>query len=366
VSRASRLGMLFALCCAAAARGQEPRIDVRVDTFKQLWVGQQVSLSVTIMAPGYFDSATRFDLPDPEGVLLMPPEGNPVVGNQTIDGVMYTTRLHQLRAWPMRAGTQDIPPLTIRFAYKAAPLDPDSIDASVTSESIPLAVEQPPGTEGMGTVISARSLRVEENWQPAPGSGSVEAGSAFTRTITFSAPDVPGMIFPAFPADDIDGLGVYSKLQVRDHSEARGGLVGERREVLSYVCKEPGQFTIPAVEFRWFDLDTKQVKTESFAAHTLDVVPNPALVSGSGQSAAAKASGGGEPGYVNLSRLGYLFPGLLLLLYVGTRKRFRALVCRLAQNLRPRHLQPLNPSAPCKGAISQWVRFPPGNCRSSR
>ena len=40
-------------------------------------------------------------------------------------------------------------------------------------------------------------------WNPKPG--AAKTGEAFTRTMTFSASDVPAMAFPAFPM--VTGLG---------------------------------------------------------------------------------------------------------------------------------------------------------------
>lgn len=347
--RAWIASLLVALACATGARSQEARVELQVEAGRPLWVGQQVTLSLTLMAPGYFASAPGFELPDPAGVLLMPPEGRPVVGNRTIDGVMYTTQLHELRAWPMRAGAQTIPPLTIRFAYKQNPLDADPVAASVSTEATQLDVEQPPGTADLGTVISARNLKVEETWQPEISGGPVEAGAAFTRTITFSAPDIPGMIFPPFPADDIEGLGVYSKPQVRDHNDQRGGFTGERREVITYLCKEPGQFTLPAVEFRWFDLESNRLRTETLAARTLDVVANPALASGTaspGNSVAGLGHSGAGPGWRRFLAVVLVLAAVVALAW---NRRFRNWACGVLEPLRPVHLQPLNPPASPRG-----------------
>jgi len=110
----------------------------------------------------------------------------------------------------------------------------------------------PPGAENLGQVISARDLKIEETWRPEPGKENVMAGAAFTRTITFTAPDVPGMMFPPFPAGQIDGLGIYTKRQLLDQTDG-GSLHGERRDVVTYVCKRAGEFTIPATQYTWFD-----------------------------------------------------------------------------------------------------------------
>jgi hypothetical protein len=105
-------------------------------------------------------------------------------------------------------------------------------------------VKLPPGAEGLATLISARDLKATEIWQPE--SGSAKAGDAFTRTITFSAPDIPAMVFPPFTTTEVAGLGVYPGApRLLDHSE-RGTMRGERQDIVTYVCQRSGRFVVPA------------------------------------------------------------------------------------------------------------------------
>jgi len=53
-----------------------------------------------------------------------------------------------------------------------------------------------------------------------------KVGDAFTRIITMTADDLPGMAFPPFNAGRIEGLGVYTKpAQVADKMQ-RGAFTG--------------------------------------------------------------------------------------------------------------------------------------------
>jgi len=328
---------LAASCDSALAQDAMVRAQLSADG--PVWVGQEVTLVVELLAPGYFASAASFDLPDPAGVLLMPPTTHPQVDSETIDDTRYTVQRHELRAWPMRAGQPSVPALTVRFSFKRQPLDTDVVPASVTTRAIPLAVQQPPGAEQLGTVISARQLEVEEAWTPEPGTDPVKAGTAFTRTITFEAPGVPGMVFPPFPAPELDGLGVYAKHGVRDRQDDDGALVGIRRDEITYVCERPGEFTIPAAAYTWFDLASKTLRTKTLPARTLKVIPNPAMA-----AAGSAADGTVAPA----PRPWYQVAGALLLLVVllltGLTGRLRRLLARALAPFRPVRLQPLNPT----------------------
>jgi len=349
MSRLVKRTLLWACLLAlpgAALADAEPIIRSSLADASAVWVGQQVGVTVELLAPGYFASSAAFDIPDPNGVLLMPPHGSPVIGNETIDGTLYTVQRHELRAWPMRPGQQLIPALSVRFQYKPNPLDTQTVPAALTTQALPLTVNVPPGAAGLGTVISARNLTVRESWQPEPGAGDVKAGSAFTRTVTFSAPDVPGMLFPPFPTEDIDGLGIYSKPQVAD-SEQRGEFTGSRSDSVTYVCEQPGTYTLPAVRFTWFDLDANELRAEELPERTLQVIANPDLASGVAASeadggAAAATQTGRAPGTVLAWSIAAL--ALAALTVVARSARGRAWLWRLSAPLRPVHLQPLHPT----------------------
>ncbi len=297
------------------------------------WVGQRIIVVVEILAPGVFDSAPTFDLPDPHGMLLMPPAGSPILSSETIDGVSFTVQRHELSIFAQRAGEQTIPPLTVRFRYKRNALDHDSIPASVATAPIKFVTKLPPGAENLGSIISARDLQVVESWKPEPG--KAKAGDAFTRTITFSAPDIPAMAFPVFPTGMIDGIGVYPKPPEMLDETNRGNLSGKRRDTITYLCRRPGKFIIPAAQLKWFDLDAQKLQTIDFPAREITVAPNPAM-----PSTPPAATPKTDWRRIALISLGSLFGvSLLAVLLWKTRGFWR----RMLRAARPVHLAPLNP-----------------------
>jgi hypothetical protein len=332
------LVLMMWLAITTSAFAQDAQVRASLKSGGPFWVGQRITIVVDLLVPGYFASAANSDIPDPEGVLLMPPDDHPSVSSTTIDDIRYSVQRHELNAWAMHDGAQSIPAITTRFAFKRQPLDKEEVTVSKASKPIPIEVNRPPGTEGMGTIISARNLSVEENWQPQPGDATVQAGTAFIRTVTFSAPNVPGMIFPPFPSDPIDGLGVYSKPQINDQSD-RGTLSGSRTDSITYLAKRPGQYTIPATSFSWFDLDSGELKNVNLPAQTLNVVVNPALAAATPESIAT----------TNDSRYRWMLVAVLLLVLssIVVALRFapvRSLLRRITAPFMPNHLQSLNPT----------------------
>jgi len=321
------------LASIGTVTAQEPLVRATLEAKGDIWVGQRVVLVVELLAPGFFSSAPAFDLPDPPGLMLMPPSSSPILGSETIGGISFTVQRHELSVFPQRAGEQTIPPLTVRFQYKRNPLDHDSVSSSVTTTPVHFTAKLPPGAEKLGTLISARDLKVSEVWAPEPS--KAKTGDAFVRTITFTAPDVPAMAFPVFPTGKIDGVGIYTKPpEILDETN-RGNLSGKRRDAITYVCQRAGQFVIPAARLTWFDLDAQRLRTIDFPARTITVAPNPAM--GTAASANERTTDWRRIALVSLGSTLGIFA--LSFLFWKTRVFWR----RVINAFRPVHLAPLNP-----------------------
>jgi hypothetical protein len=310
------------------AAGQEAKVRTSLSTQGDLYVGERLTLVVELLAPGVFASAASFDLPDPQGVLLMPPTEHPIVSSEEIDGVSYSVQRHELFAFPKRGGSETIPSLPVRFAFKRSPLNQAKVSARVRTDPVQFTVLLPPGAEGLGNVISARNLKVEETWKPELGKTTIKPGDAFTRTITFIAPNLPGMLFPPFPTNPIDGIGIYGKHQVLDQTE-RGALRGQRQDIITYVCQRPGEFTIPAARLTWWDLEGKQLRSIDFPAHALDV-----------EGISAQTS---PPKWVAWWKPIGLVVSIVLALALLCYARLRPVFAAVFAKFRPVHLASLNP-----------------------
>ena len=192
------------------------KVRTQLEVKGDVWVGQGMTLVVELLSPGFFAGSPTFYLPRVPGVLILQPDERPVLSSEKIDGASYTIQRHELRIFAERPGLVTIPSFEVRFSTRQGAVAP--VEHRLQTDPVSMEVKLPPGAEGLATLISAHDLKATEVWQPE--SGSAKAGDAFTRTITFSAPDIPAMAFPPFTTTDIAGLGVYPKApRLLDHSE---------------------------------------------------------------------------------------------------------------------------------------------------
>jgi hypothetical protein len=121
------------------------------------------------------------------------------------------------------------------------------------------------------------------------------------------------MLLPELTHHAVEGLKMYRKQpQLRDSTE-RGGLMGERVESMTYVCSKPGDYEIPELVIRWWDVDQKTWKESRIPRAALKVIPNPAFAEkgGSGDSPGSSTSEKGNK-ITLLVLVGVLLAGLFI------------------------------------------------------
>ena len=242
---------------------------------------------VELLTATTFASAPIFEFPKVPGAILMQTEPRPILGTEEIDGESYTVQRHELSLFVMRPGVTQIPPFTVRFESPPR-FSEKPIEYRLTTPALQVEARMPPGTENLPGLIATRELQVDQTWHPQPQTAHV--GDAFTRTVTLTATDVPGMVFPPLPLAEVEGLTVYAKPPVVQDQVERGDLTGKRIETVTYVCARPGHFTLPALIIPWWDLTNQQLMRVSLPAVTLEVEP------GSVQSPDATAAAAAAPG----------------------------------------------------------------------
>lgn len=246
------VGFLLSPLLAAAepsARLETPTTDA--------WTGQRISFFIELRAPGSFDGAPSFDIPRMPGSLVLK-VGNPVPGSLTEAGTEYFTQRHQFALISQAEGDIELPTITARFAHKKGYTGP-SFDAVEQLPSARFTIRRPPGSEHLEFLVTTESLQIEEHWDPEPG--PVETGAVFKRTITQKAPEFTGIALSPAPSGEIEGIRTYvGDPEIADRID-RGTLRGERRETVTYLVREPGLHTIPAIRFDWWNPKTETLES---------------------------------------------------------------------------------------------------------
>ncbi len=264
--------IVLILATPATTADPGPHVKVEVSPKQEVWVGQRVALTIILATPDLFAGVPTFEIPPIPGTIVLSPSGSPDVGSEQFGDTTFTTQRHEFAVYAERPGTVHVPPFPIRFESNAGYSKP-TIQRRVTTEEISFTAKNPPGSEGLGTVIAARDLKVTVGWQPEPK--AVKVGDAFTLSVTVAASDVPGMVFPPLRFGPIDGVADYPKEPVVSDQTDRGKFTGQRTDSVTFICERPGTVTIPDRTLTWFDLAAGELKTEKLTGRTFEVIPDP-------------------------------------------------------------------------------------------
>jgi hypothetical protein len=266
--------LIGCMVVGSAALAEVAPVAVRVSEAKA-WVGQRMPFFVELRARGSFAGAASFDLPQLPGTLLMK-IGNPVVGSQEMEGETWFAQTHEFALFSQRPGPLEVPPFPVRFARRDGFTGP-ATDVEAQAPGWKAEMQRPPGSEGIGFLVTTESLDVTESWDPQPGPAQV--GAVFKRTIVQRAPQVPGMALAPTPTTGPDGIRVYpGEASTQDRLE-RGDFLGERRETITYLLTKPGPLTLPALTYVWWDPKKERLESKTLPAATFEVAAAPALPS---------------------------------------------------------------------------------------
>jgi hypothetical protein len=92
---------------------------------------------------------------------------------------------------------------------------------------------------------------------------NLRAGDTVERTITITAAMTQAMLIPPLPFAAPDGIRVYpEEPSVQDQKTERGVFVsGRRMQSAKYFIQKAGDYTLPAIELKWWNLSTKRMET---------------------------------------------------------------------------------------------------------
>lgn len=185
---------------------------------------------------------------------------------------------------------------------------------TVVRRSPPLTLNvRPPAVAG--DWLPSADVTLEESWSDDPP--VFEVGRPVTRTITLTAARQSAAHLPDITLALPGEFRTYTDRVETDNVVDEHGITGRRIERYAMIAREPGQYTLPAVELQWFNLQAGRQETLTLAERTVDVRPaavidDPAPLAPAAAGPAATPATDGR-----IERLNYLWIGIILFLAMG-------------------------------------------------
>lgn len=266
--------LLFALVLPAAAQ-EGPTLDVALDPAGPVIVGAPLRVAVTVLAPSFLPAPPDWpDLQIADAVTRLPSRATtPVTRRVGAESWSGLTRTYEVI--PQRAADYDLSGAAVAVTWSGEDATPQR--ATLPLPDIAFQAIVPPGAEGLDPFLAASALSVEARIDGLPA--APKPGDALTLTLTTTASGPPALLLPplaeALPTPE--GLRAYPKEpEVVDVPGERGAPATARRvERITYVIEAPGDYLLPAVTLRWWDVAGGSPQTASTTEIRFDVAAPP-------------------------------------------------------------------------------------------
>lgn len=249
------------------------------------------------------------------------------------DGHSYEVLSRQYLVFGQRSGRLRLPgpTLTAEVLTRAAPSNPydgasgrgygsygygamiSVVPFLLHGRDILLDVRPRPSAAVSGYWLPARQVTLTRQWNQ--GSTPIHAGDALAIDLTVEAdgltaeqlPDLSSLL--GVPA----GLRAYpGEPRLEDFSQGES-LIGRREQSIVLIPSRPGEFTVPALELRWWDTAHDVERTAAVPARTVVVLAS-ADAAGTSGSPTAPAAGARQPSIVRVARDPWTWAALALAL----------------------------------------------------
>ena len=256
---------------AQQAAAPEPVLNVSIDP-PRVVVGQKALLRVEVLAPNYMTSPP--ELPGFQVRNAVTRQLQSVNLSEQRDGTSYAGVRFEYAIYPQEAGSYAVADQKIVVRYAAAP--PATREAVLALPRVALEAFIPDVATGLRPFVAAAKLSIEQTIQRS--SDQLKVGDAVTRIVTIKAEGTPAMLLPPQKLGAIDGLALYpGQPALQDKTDGRSdALTSTRTDSATYMLQRPGDYVLPAIDIRWWNVSTGKMELAHLDAVPLQVAANPA------------------------------------------------------------------------------------------
>jgi hypothetical protein len=228
--------------------------------------GQRVKLSIEIATDRWFAGGTRITIPEVDGLVILQTDEFASNLSERRAGVTWVKQVWSLEVYPQRAGLHRIGPIAVKVKINN---DGTTVEGSINSPALQFTANLPAALARAEFWVAAPAYTLSQTFDRDLVGLSV--GDAIEREIVFEAEDVMAMMLPAFKAEDISGLRAYAEPAALNNRNNRGSLIATRRQRITYIAEQKGEFQLPARDYFWWDTSSGEVQLLSIPSTVIQV-----------------------------------------------------------------------------------------------
>lgn len=141
----------------------------------------------------------------------------------------------------------------------------------LSSKTIAFTVQPVPAGNDINQWLPASNLQLTEKWSTNPPKFTV--GEPITRMLTITANGLTATQLPTLDSGKIDGLKIYPDQPSLKNGQDGSGIIGTREQKIAYIPTRAGNITLPAIEIKWWNVNTNQQEVARLPARSVTVLP---------------------------------------------------------------------------------------------
>ncbi|MCL1140190.1 hypothetical protein [Shewanella pneumatophori] len=214
-------------------------------------VGQKVLLRFELLVNGFFNGATKFELPSMSSARLAKASDFAINGSKRVVGKTLSSQIWDVELYPEQSGLIEVPNIVFAIHY----VDADSgksLSRTIVAEPILVFAYLPESLKGVSTYIVSDNVQVEDNWSEVKV--EYQPGDIIKRTLIITADDTPASYIPPFKANIADGITLVVKEPQLVNENNRGESRGQITQDLTYIIDKPGNYVLGGEVISWWQL----------------------------------------------------------------------------------------------------------------
>lgn len=288
----------------AAQQSGELFLEVSAEP-RTAYVQQQIVFTVRLYrAVNIGNQSTLSDPKFPQMDALVQRLGDDRSYQATHNGQAYAVIERRYAVYPQKSGSFNSAPVQFdgaiiesargRGGFAFDPFNQTVRQKRVSSKSLAFTIKPAPASMGGAQWLPASKLQLSEQWSENPP--RFTAGEPITRTLVISASGLTASQLPALGAAAIDGLKLYPDQPLLKDNQDDNGVSGVRTQKIAILPTRSGNFVLPAIEVKWWNVNTDRMEVARLPARTITVLPGSANPGDSTRSVGlSAATSQGEP-----------------------------------------------------------------------
>jgi len=254
-------------------------LEVDVDK-KNVYVQSQVIYSVKIYhAVGLVNaSLSDFNLDDSDAIVEN--LGDDLSYDKQINGRYYKVFEKRFAIYPQKSGKLSLDPVVFQGQYASTKqparrtwpgigLPRATQTKRLRSKKIEVNVKPIPNNY-KGAWVPAKEFILAEDWPD--GNSKFVVGEPITRKVSLIAEGVLSTQIPELRKDDIENIKQYTDQPILENKSSTEGIIGMRQESIALIPTLAGQYTLPAIEVPWWNVDKGKREVARIKERVITVV----------------------------------------------------------------------------------------------